>query len=350
MPFWEQLGLQAAGSAIGTGMGLMLEGHEDKRQLRQQQKLQDMQIAGQQQMGIFNREQQMQMWHDTNYKPQMDELKKAGLNPALMYGEGGGGGVTASSTPGNVSGGKAPEGTGTAGQMAGMGMQLALQKAQIENINADTANKVAQNPNFGITGENIHAGTENTQADTKNKALQGENIKADTLLKQADADIANAAAQVANSTIEENIQAIVAATATAEANTTQAEAQNMITQATKETTIRMIKTKALGMILDNALTKAVTAKTGQETMNIEAERRNIKNKIQMWAQDNYIDLQNMSTEQRRTAVQEQLKDQKLRLEGVDEITNVVSQALDGIFRGAKEHGIKYIIKDKNAIR
>ena len=44
--FAAGLGMQAASQAasglIGTGMGLLLEGHNDRRQLRQQEKLQNL--------------------------------------------------------------------------------------------------------------------------------------------------------------------------------------------------------------------------------------------------------------------------------------------------------------------
>ena len=44
--FAAELGMQAASQAasglIGTGMGLLLEGHNDRRQLRQQEKLQNL--------------------------------------------------------------------------------------------------------------------------------------------------------------------------------------------------------------------------------------------------------------------------------------------------------------------
>jgi hypothetical protein len=56
----------------------------------------------------YNR--QMQMWKDTNASAQMRELKKAGLNPSLMYGGSGAGGstTTGSNSAGSASGGAAP--------------------------------------------------------------------------------------------------------------------------------------------------------------------------------------------------------------------------------------------------
>lgn len=144
-----QLGIQAAGTGVGAGLGMLLGAHERKQQIKQQQKLQDMQIAGQKEMGKFNQQQQMEMWEATNYPAQMQQLKKGGLNPGLMYGMSGGGGATANITPGSVSGGQARQG----GEAMGMAMQMqqaALLAAQTENIKADTKNKEAGTGKTGV--------------------------------------------------------------------------------------------------------------------------------------------------------------------------------------------------------
>ena len=96
--FAAELGMQAASQAasglIGTGMGLLLEGHNDRRQLRQQEKLQNLEIKGSKELTDYNAAKQLEMWKATNYPAQVEQMKLAGLNPALAYGMGGGGGVT----------------------------------------------------------------------------------------------------------------------------------------------------------------------------------------------------------------------------------------------------------------
>lgn len=164
-----QLGMQAGSQLIGGLMGGLFADANDRRQLAQQAKLQALQEEGNKRMVDYNMQKQLKMWEATNYSRQVEELTKAGLNPAYMYGKGGGGGVTTGSATGNVQGASAPVGggertamaLGTAQQM--MGIQL--MKAQRDNINADTANK---------------------QADTENKPLLGDNIKADTAVKIAE--------------------------------------------------------------------------------------------------------------------------------------------------------------------
>ena len=50
--------------------------------------------------GKQSKDQQLAMWNATNYGAQTAHLQAAGLNPALMYGAGGGGSTTAGSGAG----------------------------------------------------------------------------------------------------------------------------------------------------------------------------------------------------------------------------------------------------------
>ena len=74
------------------------------------------------QLGIDNlkmeahRKMQMQMWDDTNFAAQVEQLKKAGLSIGLMYGNGGAGGAT---TAGGQGSGPGNPGTNA----VGMGLQ-----------------------------------------------------------------------------------------------------------------------------------------------------------------------------------------------------------------------------------
>lgn len=144
MPILEQLGMQAATGAVGGIMGLGLAGMQDKRQYKQQEKMQKLQIQGQKELTDYNAMKQLQMWKDTSYGAQKEQMKLAGINPALMYGMGGGGGQSSNVNSGSVSGGGGPSTGGEAQAMMGMAMQMALLKAQKDNIEADTTNKKAQ--------------------------------------------------------------------------------------------------------------------------------------------------------------------------------------------------------------
>lgn len=164
MSFIAQLGLQTAGQAVGYGMGILREKHNDKRQIEQQERLQQMQITGQKQMTDYNYAKQMQMWKDTNYSAQKDELKKAGLNPGLLYGMTGGGGATTGSGGGSVQGATAQQNPGETKESMEMGMSMAQMAAQ-------TALILAQKTKTETEVPKVEAETKNTEADTQNKIL-----------------------------------------------------------------------------------------------------------------------------------------------------------------------------------
>ena len=90
------------------------------------------------------RKMQLQMWKDTNYSAQIEEMKKAGLSIGLMYGKGGAGGTTTGAGATGVSAPTAPSGMGLIGgtQLASQVANIELIKAQTENVKADTERKL----------------------------------------------------------------------------------------------------------------------------------------------------------------------------------------------------------------
>jgi len=230
MPFIEQLGMQTAGNVLGAGMGLILGGIERKKQLEQQQKLQNMEIAGQKQMGIFNREQQMKLWEDTNYGAQVQQLKKAGLNPGLLYGKGGPGGIT-NASPGSISGGQASPTTPASGMGMMMG-QAAMQAAQIRNLDANT--KLTE------VEAGKKAGVDTKLGETQiSSLLQGiESAKSKQALTEVETALASIKEHIAGATQNIEISKIIHG---AEIVANDAE----ISTATKEDKIRQIKAEAI---------------------------------------------------------------------------------------------------------
>ncbi|AXH76119.1 MAG: DNA pilot protein [Microviridae sp.] len=220
-----QLGMQAAGNLVNGATGAIFGKMNDKRQLKQQRKLMEMEMEGQRSMTDYNQTKQLEMWEKTGYGAQMKQLEEAGLNPALIYGQGGGGGQTAQIAQGNVSGADAPKG---GGEMMGMvtANNLAMQLAQIENIKADTQNKlqntekswqethalemdnllneIMQNnkPDGSNTEGNIH---ESAAVKAKYQTLLAEGIKNEVMKQNialSDAQITKMSADIAQKNIE----------------------------------------------------------------------------------------------------------------------------------------------------
>ena len=115
------------GTQMVSGLGNQIFGEMNQaRELRGQRKALAQQNAA-----------AMDIWEKTNYKAQMGQLEKAGLNPGLIYGMGGSGGTLGGSSA------TAQGAAGTGAMDIAGAAQIALLNAQRENIEADTENKRA---------------------------------------------------------------------------------------------------------------------------------------------------------------------------------------------------------------
>jgi len=217
MPGLENFLLQTGGQAVGTGMGLLLADENDRRQIRQQEKLQKLGIKGSKEITDYSYKKQMEMWKNTNYGAQMEELQKAGLNPGLLYGMGGQGGMTAGTGATGVESGKAPAGGGEVQAMGLMGAQMGLLAAQTEKTKAETQNLTGQAANQPLIGKNLQAQTAGQYLDNEIKAVAAsvsrQTIKEqmanwENLIKKQEADIKaqGLANQLSEAQIEDKIQ------------------------------------------------------------------------------------------------------------------------------------------------
>lgn len=238
--------------AGGAVLGMVLGGINDERQINQQTELQNLQIRGQKEMTDYSMQKQMEMWKNTNYGAQVEQMNKAGINPALLYGKGGGGGTTTGSPSGNVSGAAAPTGGREIQDGMGLGIQtaaqIALLQAQKANVEADTANKTAG------TGKAV-AETGKTVAETENVPKTGLNIEANTGLTNVKTAIAElekvytgetmeARIMKTNSELEKINQEIRLITNNAE-----------IAEETKSSRVTQIRAEAIGAVIRNKLTR-----------------------------------------------------------------------------------------------
>lgn len=121
-------------NALGIGLSMLGGAIGAQSQHGRQRELMNIQHQNQQQLNQQGHDLQYQQWLRTNYPAQVQMMKKAGLNPALMYKGAGPGGTTGSQTGGSA-------GSGNAQAFSPMDVSnMALMKAQQEKIEAETRN------------------------------------------------------------------------------------------------------------------------------------------------------------------------------------------------------------------
>lgn len=128
------------------------------------------------------------MWNYTNYENQVAHMKAAGLNPALLYGNGGGSGATAAggtAMPGQGTPGSAPGGAGPQAiksqiiEGTGMGIQLGLMNAQKRKLEADAAkNEADAAKTAGVDTELAKTAAKLNEARINNTNMSTEEIAA----------------------------------------------------------------------------------------------------------------------------------------------------------------------------
>jgi hypothetical protein len=116
-----------------AGMQHGLNQFNAKQQFGRQKELMHQQMMNQRQLNQQGHNLQYEMWKKTNFAEQRKQLEKAGLNPALLYGNTG-----AQGTTGSQSGGSAGGGMAQMSQSAQfMGMESMLMAKQMEKMDAE---------------------------------------------------------------------------------------------------------------------------------------------------------------------------------------------------------------------
>jgi hypothetical protein len=129
----------AAGIGAGVSMiGMGVQNQWHKRQNKWNRKAQRKQYDYQRALNEQGHDLQYEMWQKTNYPAQLEMMRKAGLNPALMYGQAGATGTTGSQGGGSASGG---HGAG----LPGVDMSAMLMGAQMRDILASAKGKEIDN-------------------------------------------------------------------------------------------------------------------------------------------------------------------------------------------------------------
>lgn len=128
------------GSALGGIFGDIKGKEMQEQQFSNQKELMGLQHQYNEKSADAAQKRAYQMWEQTNYAAQVEQMKKANLNPALMYGQTGAGGGTVSGAQGQ--GTSQPTDRSIEMRLKGqeMGLQLANLASQIK-LNESQANK-----------------------------------------------------------------------------------------------------------------------------------------------------------------------------------------------------------------
>ena len=130
------LGMMAAGSAIKNGissifgLGTGAIGYKQGKEMMKQPHKYDLEKMGIQhgyniESQKLGQQHNKELWDYTNFENQRKHLESAGLNPALLYGEGGGGGASAGGAQGLPAGIASGHEAGLAIQGMGVGVNMA---------------------------------------------------------------------------------------------------------------------------------------------------------------------------------------------------------------------------------
>lgn len=127
----------------GAALGMMSNEIGRQNQKKDNAEYGVQQVKNSKELARYNQQLGLETWEKTNYEAQRRQMEKAGLNIGLMY-EGGGAGGGTVATPSGSAGMPSANNTGMGiSEGTAMGAQLELLKAQKENIEADTKNKLA---------------------------------------------------------------------------------------------------------------------------------------------------------------------------------------------------------------
>lgn len=318
----QGIGTQAATSGLGILYNRLGASYDRQQQAKQQEQQMGIQMRGEQEMMKFANAQQLKMWEATGYGAQRDQMERAGLNPALMYGMGGGGGQTAQASTGAPVGGASPDTRNTTGMGIGSITEMAnleLMKSQANKNNADADATRANMPNIPIQGKLLGANIENLAAQTQNEQAKNALLQLDKSLKEIELRVSGATETNRVILTDQEVQKL-----TAEAET----ATNIagITQETKDSVINEVKARALGAILDNTL----------KQKNIELTEQQINEIKQTLLQNpEYLDIA-----KREIAVKELMAKNQMTLgianAIIDGVTTAVGiGALNKLFKGSR---------------
>ena len=259
----DQTGTGLASGVIGGGLGAIFNMISQNQQFKQAQRLQNLQIGGQEQLMDYSMQKQLDMWNATNYQPQVEQLQKAGLNPGLLYAKGGPGGVTGS-PQGGVSGQPATNNAANMTTAMGIMNQNTLLESQAKLMQAQ-----ANETNIRAQKE---AGVDTAVAKSQEQLniANTDNANANTQLQKVQTEIADLNKQLLGATLPQQIQLVGKQLDKTIQEITAIGLDNKLNQETLQTKVKMAAAQLIGQYLQNNLTKAETTQSQAQTKELGA--------------------------------------------------------------------------------
>lgn len=160
-------------SVFGAGLNAAMSAGAANEQWGNQLKLMEIQNRYNEQMAKNNQQRNKDLWDYTNYENQKKHMKAAGLNPALMYGIGGGGGVSANGAQGQGVTQPTDRSVEMGLKQQGLGLQLASLASQIDlNKSQSEKNKAEAEKISGVDTRVQEATIDNLIAQTSNEKVK----------------------------------------------------------------------------------------------------------------------------------------------------------------------------------
>lgn len=320
----------AAGSIFGSLMGNKMQQDQFGNQLTLMKKQHEYNEAS----ANAAQERAYEMWKKTNYTAQIEQMKEAGLSPALMYGQAGAGGGTVSGAQGQ--GTSQPTDRSIEMKLKGqeMGLQLANLASQIK-LNESQANKnnAEANKTAGVDTELVKTSIENLISQTKNEKDRNILIWADKRFKEAAADMQEASAKLASgetAKIGYEIQSIMKSIDKMEFEMQGIQADNELKRRTMESKVQEAEVSVKALMnsilvgnsqikLNNQEAEAITDKVMQDWQSIAQQW----SKLQQSEQSIEIDRERMENEAKKILNDIVISGKRLTLEQQQQLLDVV---------------------------
>lgn len=297
------IGTKAADMLTGGVISGILDIGQDDRQLEQQKRLNREALNNSKQFATHQRREQHQLWLDTGIRGQMEEAIKAGINPNAIFSKGGNAGQTGSGAPIMAAGNAGDPNAGTRNAI-----DLAMQQAQVANLNASTKKMEAE------AAKTAGADTDLTNANAS--------------LTQLQADLAEIEKGLQKRTLDQQVNIIWQQAMEAEGRAMEQVNKGIIARETQQAEITKIKQEAT-----NAIIHAAAIKKGIELD--QAKINDITTSImQRWKQLNLTETSNNWEHADRLKAIEEYTEAMLWGAGIQGVTNIANTAAQVITKQA----------------